>query len=157
LDAQVPGGMLSNLHSQLKGQGKLDLMPQILEEIPRVRADAGYIPLVTPTSQIVGTQASLNVMTGQRYSMITSEFKNIMLGKYGRLPGPANPDVVAKCSPDGIIYDQRPGEYAEKTDMAKVIADAGPVLHTKQDMLLYLLFPQPAKTFLTKKYAAKIA
>lgn len=157
LDAQVPGGMLSNLHSQLKQQGKLDLMPQILEEIPRVRADSGYIPLVTPTSQIVGTQASLNVMTGQRYSMITTEFKNIMLGKYGRTPGPVNPEVLAKCSPDGVVYSDRPAEYAEKIDMQKVIADAGSVIRSKRDMLLYLLFPQPGKVFLTKKYAEKPA
>lgn len=154
LDAQVPGGMLSNLHSQLKQQGKLDLMPQILEEIPRVRADAGYIPLVTPTSQIVGTQASLNIMTGQRYSMVTNEFKNILMGKYGRTPGPVNPDVLKICSPDGTTFSDRPAEYAEKIDMPKVIADAGSVIHSKRDMLLYLLFPQPAKAFLTKKYGA---
>jgi pyruvate/oxaloacetate carboxyltransferase len=152
LDAQVPGGMLSNLHNQLKEQGKLDLMPQILEEIPKVRADAGFVPLVTPTSQIVGTQASLNVITGQRYGMITNEFKNMMLGKYGKTPGPTNPDVVLLCSPDGTTYTDRPADYAPKLDMQALIADAGSVINTKKDMLLYMLFPQPAKAFLAKKY-----
>lgn len=153
LDAQVPGGMLSNLHSQLKQQGKLDLLPAILEEIPRVRADAGYVPLVTPTSQIVGTQASMNIMTGQRYSMINNEFRNLMLGKYGRLPVPGNPEVIKLCAPDGIVFSNRPAEYAAEIDMAKVIADAGPLLRTSTDILLYLLFAGPAKAFLTKKYA----
>jgi pyruvate/oxaloacetate carboxyltransferase len=157
LDAQVPGGMLSNLHSQLKDQGKLDLMPQILEEIPRVRADAGYVPLVTPTSQIVGTQASLNVMTGNRYSMITNEFRNMMLGKYGRLPVPGNQEVILKCAPDGKVFSNRPAEYAADIDMGKVMADCGPLLKSNTDILLYLLFAAPAKAFLAKKYAPATA
>jgi len=151
LDAQVPGGMISNLHNQMKEQGKLDQMPRILEEIPRVRAEAGYVPLVTPTSQIVGTQAAMNVLTGDRYSMITNEFRNMVLGKYGRLPGPPNPEVVARCSPDGTLFTKRPGAYAQEVDMTKVAEEMGGMLKSRRDTLLYLLFPGPTKIFLQKR------
>ena len=154
LDAQVPGGMISNLHKQLKDQGKLDQMPQILEEVPRVRQDTGYVPLVTPTSQIVGTQAAFNVITGSRYSMMTNEFKDLILGKYGRAPGTPNPDVIKLASPDGKTFSERPANYAPRVDLEKVYAEHGDVIKTHRDLLLILLFPGPAKAFLSKKSAA---
>jgi len=148
LDAQVPGGMISNLHNQMKEQGKLDLMPKILEEIPRVRAEAGYVPLVTPTSQIVGTQAAMNVMTGDRYSLITSEFRSMVLGKYGRLPAEPSEEVVLKCSPDGSRFDKAPRSYASEPDIEKMQNDAGNLIRTTRDQLLYMLFPAPWKKFM---------
>lgn len=157
LDAQVPGGMISNLHNQMKEQGKLDQMPRILEEIPKVRAESGYVPLVTPTSQIVGTQAAMNVLTGQRYSMITNEFRNMVLGKYGRLPGAPDPEVVKHCSPDGTMFTKRPGDYAEEMDMSKIAEETEGLLKSRRDMLLYLLFPGPTKNFLQKREAMAVA
>lgn len=100
---QVPGGMISNLSSQLKDQGALHRMDEVLKEIPKVREDLGYPPLVTPTSQIVGTQAALNVITGERYKSITTEVKNYFLGQYGKAPGEINNDIQAKA-----IGDQQP-------------------------------------------------
>ena len=91
--SQIPGGMLSNMESQLKQQGAGDRMKEVLEEIPLVRKDTGYVPLVTPSSQIVGTQAVLNVLMG-RYKVLTGEFADLMLGYYGAVPGEKNPDVV---------------------------------------------------------------
>ncbi len=151
LDAQVPGGMISNLHNQMKEQGKLSEMPKILEEIPKVRAEAGYVPLVTPTSQIVGSQAAMNVLTGERYSMITNEFRALVLGKYGRLPGPPSEEVVLKCSPDGTRFSKRPGDYAEDLDMSVAAAEMDGLLKSNRDTLLYLLFPAPTKAFLEKR------
>ncbi|MHB1156829.1 MAG: oxaloacetate decarboxylase subunit alpha [Phycisphaerales bacterium] len=151
LDAQVPGGMISNLHKQLKDQGKLDLLPQILEEVPKVRADAGYIPLVTPTSQIVGTQASFNIITGKRYGMLTNEFKNLVLGKYGRTPGSPNIEVVKLCSPDGKTFSDRPAAYAPKTDLEAIYKEHGSAIQSNRDLLLILLFAAPARAFLDKR------
>jgi len=151
LEAQIPGGMISNLHNQMKEQGRLDLMPEIMKEVPRVRAEAGYVPLVTPTSQIVGTQAAMNVMTGDRYSMITTEFKAMVLGKYGRLPGEPDPDVVAKCSPTGERWSGAPREYAPRPDFEKMRHDVGELIGTERDQLLYQLFPGPAKAFFEKR------
>ncbi len=147
LDAQVPGGMISNLHNQLKEQGKLDEMPKILEEIPRVRAEAGFVPLVTPTSQIVGSQAAMNVITGERYKVISNEFRAMVLGKYGRLPGPPSPEVVAKCAPDGETFDKRPGDYAPEPDLTAITEEVGDHIRGPRDQLLYMLFPAPAKKF----------
>ena len=97
---QVPGGMLSNLLSQLKQAGREDQLEQVLEEVPRVRQDAGYPPLVTPTSQIVGTQAVFNVISGQRYGMVTKEFKGLVRGEYGRTPVPISDEFVKKIVGD---------------------------------------------------------
>ncbi|MCK4871102.1 MAG: hypothetical protein KAS72_00085 [Phycisphaerales bacterium] len=154
LDAQVPGGMISNLHNQLKQQDKLDEMPKILAEIPKVRAESGYVPLVTPTSQIVGTQAAMNVLTGERYGMISNEFRNLVLGKYGKLPGEPSREVVLKCSPDGKTFTKRPGDYVDDVDLAKAQKEAGGLLKSNRDTLLYLLFPGPAKAFLEKRAAS---
>jgi pyruvate/oxaloacetate carboxyltransferase len=151
LESQIPGGMISNLHKQLKDQGKLDQMPQILEEVPKVREDSGYVPLVTPTSQIVGTQAAMNVLTGDRYSMITNEFRNMMLGKYGRTPGPVDKEVLHKCSAEGEVLTDRPAAYAPKPDLEQLFADHGDVIRNQRDALLLLLFPGPARQFLEKR------
>ena len=151
IKAQIPGGMISNLHNQLKQQNKLDLMPRILEEVPKVRKDTGYVPLVTPTSQIVGTQASFNVMTGESYKMMSNEFRNLIMGKYGKTPGPVNPDVLAKASPDGSAYTERPASYTERINMADFQKEHADVIKTQRDVLLLLLFPGPAKQFLSKR------
>lgn len=151
LDAQVPGGMISNLHNQLKEQGQLDQMPKILEEIPRVREEAGYIPLVTPTSQIVGSQAAMNVITGERYKVISNEFRSVILGKYGRLPGEPDPDVVRKCSPDGQRFDKAPRDYAPEPDLSAIPKEVSAMMRSGRDQLLYTLFPMPAKAFFEKR------
>jgi len=154
LDAQVPGGMLSNLRNQLKEQGKLDLMPKILEEVPRVRADAGYVPLVTPTSQIVGSQAAFNVMTGQPYSMMTKEFKALVAGRYGRLPGPASAKVLDQVVAAGEqVCTKRPADYVPDLDLTEVYAQNAGLLRNHRDLLLVLLFPLPGKQFLSKQMA----
>src|SRR5919108_536029 len=108
LTSQIPGGMLSNLAAQLAEQNALDKMKQVLEEVPRVRADMGYPPLVTPSSQIVGTQATLNVLTGERYKVITNETKNYFRGLYGRPPGPLNEEILARSLGDDEPVRTRP-------------------------------------------------
>lgn len=155
LDAQVPGGMLSNLHNQLKEQGKLELMPKILEEVPRVRKAAGYVPLVTPTSQIVGSQAAFNVMTGTAYSMMTKEFKALMAGRYGKLPGPADPEVLQRVQEAGeTICTRRPADDVPEVDLSKIFTADGPGPKTQRDALLAVLFPAAIKPFFEKRAAA---
>jgi pyruvate/oxaloacetate carboxyltransferase len=151
LDAQVPGGMISNLHNQLKEQGKLDLMPQILEEVARVRKAAGYLPLVTPTSQIVGSQAAFNVIQGKPYAFVSEPFRDVLMGKYGRLPGPADPEVLKIVSRGEEPRIGRPADYVPDIDLRKVFADNQGLIQTHRDLLLMLLFPMPAKQFLTKR------
>lgn len=142
---QVPGGMLSNLISQLKQQNAEDKYYEVLAEVPRVRKDFGYPPLVTPTSQIVGTQAVLNVLMG-RYKMISKESKGILRGEYGRLPGEVNEEVrrmaigddeVITCRPADLIEPELPKYREETKDFAK----------SEEDVLSYALFPQVAKKF----------
>ncbi len=153
LEAQVPGGMISNLHNQLKDQGKLDLMPQILEEVPRVRAAAGYVPLVTPTSQIVGSQAAFNVMTGSPYSMMTKEFKALVAGRYGKCPAPPDPAVLEKVKLAGeTICTKRPADYVPDMDLMAVFKE-NPLIESNRDALLSILFAMPAKTFFEKRAA----
>lgn len=150
-EAQVPGGMLSNLHNQLKEMGQLQQMDKVLEEIPRVRADAGYVPLVTPTSQIVGSQAAFNVITGQRYSIVPDPFKMILKGEFGRTPAPCNPDVVTKV----LGSSEKPKKYRAASYLPPVMEDPYdlPFVKTHQDLLLYLLFGQSAEKFLKTKYS----
>ncbi len=149
LDAQIPGGMISNLHSQLKDQGQLELMPKILEEVPRVRAEAGYVPLVTPTSQIVGTQAAMNIMTGERYKMVTKEFRNMVLGLYGKLPGPASKDLIDQLTQQsGGTYTERPANYVDRPDPAAISEKMPGLINSNRDLLLSILFPAPAEKFL---------
>jgi len=144
---QVPGGMLSNLMSQLKQAGKEEKLTEVLEEVPRVRADVGYPPLVTPSSQIVGTQAVFNVLMGERYKTCTKEFKDIVLGKYGKTPVAIDPDFAK-----AIIGDQTPITYRPADDLApeleKLRAEipAG-YLEQDEDVLSYALFDKVALKF----------
>lgn len=153
LDAQVPGGMISNLYNQLKEINQLDQLPKILDEIPRVRKDAGYVPLVTPTSQIVGTQATFNVTSGAPYKIASQEFKDLVLGKYGRTPAPIPLETVRRiCGPKAEPLTMRPGQYLKPIDVVNDVSGKTKWARTVRDQLLYLLFPKPAEEFLKKKY-----
>ena len=153
LDAQVPGGMISNLHHQLKEQNQLDKMPRILEEIPRVRAAAGYVPLVTPTSQIVGTQAAFNVLQGEPYAMVTEPFRDLLMGRYGRLPAPPDPDVLKKVSRGQPPLTRRPATYVPPVDLDAMLREHGHLVRGDSDLLLLLMFPVAARKFLTDRLA----
>lgn len=154
LESQIPGGMISNLHNQLKEQGKLDQMPAILEEVIKVRKAAGYLPLVTPTSQIVGTQAAFNVIQGKPYSIVSQQFRDVMMGNYGRLPGPIDPEVLAKVSNGQSAFHGRPADRVDDADLAAVYRDGGDLIKSHRDLLLMLLFPAPAKKFLEARAAS---
>lgn len=152
---QVPGGMISNLSNQLKEQGALGKMDAVLAEIPRVREDLGYPPLVTPTSQIVGTQAVLNVMTGDRYKSITNEVKNYLLGHYGKAPGKVNEQVrnlavgnveVLTCRPADLLEDEMNNLRVQCENLAK----------SEEDVLTYAMFPDMAQTFLQERNAGTL-
>lgn len=147
---QVPGGMLSNLLSQLELQNASDRLTDVLAEIPRVRAEVGYPPLVTPLSQIVGTQAVINVLTGKRWNIVPQEMKDYIRGLYGRAPGPMDPDVVAKvlCGTAPLDPDVRPGSMATTT-YADVEAEIGDLAKSEEDVLMYALFPNEARAYLT--------
>ena len=157
LESQIPGGMYSNLYNQLKEQGKLEMLDQILEEVPRVRKAAGYLPLVTPTSQIVGTQAAFNVMQGQPYAFVSEPFRDVMMGKYGKLPGPVDPEVLQKVSKGEQPQTGRPADFIEDIDLEKIYAENGDLIHSQKDLLLMILFPMPAKQFLEKHQKAASA
>ena len=131
---QVPGGMLSNLLSQLKQAGKEDRLQDVLNEVPRVRKDAGSPPLVTPTSQIVGTQAVFNVISGERYSMCTNEFKDLVAGKYGTTPMPINDKFRKKIIGDMDIIDCRPADLL-KPELHKLRADISEWIEQEEDVL----------------------
>lgn len=146
LTSQIPGGMLSNLAAQLTEQNALDRMKEVLDEVPRVRKEMGYPPLVTPTSQIVGTQATLNVLTGERYKVITTETKNYFLGLYGRAPGQVDLDVMARATGDETPIKSRPADRLEpELDEAKkeLLASAQSI----EDQLSFVLFPAIASDF----------
>ena len=151
---QVPGGMLSNLISQLKQANAEDKYYEVLAEIPRVRKDFGYPPLVTPTSQIVGTQAVLNVLSGERYKMITKESKGLLRGEYGKLPGEVNEEVRKKAIGNDEVITCRPADLLEP-ELEKYRAEAGDLAKCDEDVLSLALFPQVAKKFLEAKYAPK--
>ena len=142
---QVPGGMLSNLISQLKQQNAEDKYYEVLAEVPRVREDFGYPPLVTPTSQIVGTQAVLNVLMG-RYKMISKESKGILRGEYGRLPGKVNEDVRKLAIGDEEVITVRPADLIEP-ELEKYREETKDFAKSEEDVLSYALFPQVAKKF----------
>lgn len=152
---QVPGGMISNLSNQLKDQGALDRMDEVLAEIPRVRKDLGYIPLVTPTSQIVGTQAVLNVMTGQRYKSITNEVKNYFLGQYGKAPSEVNPDVKKLAIGDATPITHRPADSLTP-EMAKLTSEAERFAKSEEDVLTFAMFPDIGKTYLQERNAGSL-
>lgn len=145
---QVPGGMLSNLISQLKQAGKEDRYYDVLAEIPRVRADFGYPPLVTPSSQIVGTQAVMNIITGERYKTFTKESKAMLRGEYGKLPGEVNEAVRAKAgiSPEEVITC-RPADLLEP-ELPKYREEFRTIAQSDEDVLSLALFPQVAPKFL---------
>lgn len=143
---QVPGGMLSNLLNQLKQQNAQDRFYDVLAEIPRVREDFGYPPLVTPTSQIVGTQAVLNVLTGERYKMVTKESKGLLRGEYGRLPGKVNEEVRRKAIGDDEVITCRPADLLEP-ELDKLKEEIGDLAKSEEDVLSYAMFPQVAKDF----------
>ncbi len=147
---QVPGGMLSNLLSQLKQANAEDKFYDVLAEIPNVRKDFGYPPLVTPTSQIVGTQAVLNVLSGERYKMITKESKGLLRGEYGQVPGEVNEEVRRKAIGDDEVITCRPADLIEP-ELEKYKAEAGELAKCEEDVLSYALFPQVAETFLKKR------
>ncbi len=149
---QIPGGMLSNTRNQLREFGMEDKFFQVLEEMPRVREDLGFPPLVTPTSQMVGTMAMMNVMMGERYKMVPNEIKDLVRGKYGRLPGTINAEVQQK-----IIGDEQPITYRPADDFAPQmeeitadLASKGFVNITDEDVLTYAMFPEVATQYFEK-------
>ena len=143
---QIPGGMLSNLISQLKQAGAMDKFDAVLEEVPRVRADLGYPPLVTPTSQIVGSQAVLNVLSGERYKIVTNEVKGVAAGEYGRTPAPIDPGFQKRILGDKPVIDCRPADLLEDR-LPQLRTEAAPYIQQEEDVLTYALFPQPALKF----------
>ncbi|MCL1846604.1 MAG: acetyl-CoA carboxylase biotin carboxyl carrier protein [Coriobacteriia bacterium] len=150
---QVPGGMMSNLISQLEIQKASDRLPDVMEEMPRVRAEVGYPPLVTPLSQIVGTQAVINVLTGKRWSIISKEMKDYILGYYGKAPGPLDKDVVARVlsDPEAKMLDPDIAPSSLVTDTYKEVAqEAGELARSEEDVLMWALFPNEARTYLAK-------
>ena len=148
---QVPGGMISNLESQLREQGALDRLPEVLEEIPIVRAEVGFPPLVTPMSQIVGTQAVLNVLSGKRWHIVPDEMKAYLRGRYGRAPGPVSPEIVERVLGDEQPIHVRPGALLTETLDAYAL-EIGDLARSEEDVLSYALFPQTARTYLEKHH-----
>jgi oxaloacetate decarboxylase alpha subunit len=148
---QVPGGMMSNLVSQLEIQKSSDRLPDVMEEIPRVRAEVGYPPLVTPLSQIVGTQAVFNVLTGKRWSVVSTEMKDYIAGYYGKAPGPLDSEIVKRVLGDMPQLDKdTPPSSLVTTTFDEVAAEAGDLAQTEEDVLMWALFPNEARTFLSK-------
>ncbi len=151
---QVPGGMLSNLLSQLKQAGKEDQLTEVLKEVPRVRKDAGYPPLVTPSSQIVGTQAVFNVIMGERYKMVTKEFKGIVRGEYGQTPVPIDPEFRKKIIGDEAPIDCRPADLLEP-ELDKLRKECAEWTEQEEDVLSYAQFGQVAVKFFENRRNAK--
>ena len=149
---QVPGGMLSNLLSQLKQANAEEKMEEVLAEVPRVRRDFGYPPLVTPTSQIVGSQAVLNVLAGERYKMFPKESKMLLKGEYGRLPGEVNEEVRKKALGGEALIECRPADLIAP-EMERLRKETAEYARTEEDVLSCALFPQVAPDFLKRKYA----
>ena len=152
---QVPGGMLSNLLKQLKDAGKSDKLTEVLEEVPRVREEAGYPPLVTPTSQIVGTQAALNVILGERYKMCNGQFKDLVAGKYGTTPVPIDPKFRKKIIGDQKPIDCRPADLLEP-ELESLRAKIPEWIEQEEDVLTYAQFPEVAPKFFKARRDAKL-
>ena len=155
LKYQVPGGMLSNLINQLKQANASDKFYEVLAEVPRVREDFGYPPLVTPTSQIVGTQAVMNVLCGERYKMNPKESQGLMRGEYGRLPAPVNEEVRRKVIGDAEVITCRPADLL-KPELEKYRSEIGEYITQEEDVLTYALFPQVATKFFKARQAKTI-
>lgn len=149
---QVPGGMISNLYTQLREQGELSRMNDVFQEIPRVRQDLGYPPLVTPTSQIVGTQALLNVLTGGRYKTITNEVKLYLQGRYGHAPGAVNPIVRQQAIGNEDVIDVRPADLLED-EMDNLREEIGALAQSEEDVLSFAMFPEIGRDFLENRAA----
>ena len=152
---QVPGGMISNLSHQLKEQGALQRMHEVLAEIPRVREDLGFPPLVTPTSQIVGTQAVLNVLTGARYKSITNEVKLYLQGRYGQAPGTVNDSVRKLAIGDEEVITCRPADRL-KPEMDRLRHDIGDLAKSEEDVLTFAMFPEIGRKFLEERAAGTL-
>lgn len=151
---QVPGGMLSNLVSQLKQAGKEDKYLDVLKEVPKVREDLGYPPLVTPTSQIVGTQAVMNVISGERYKMVPKETKGVVKGEYGRTPAPISDEIVKKIIGDDERITCRPADLIPN-ELDKIRAEMGEYLEQDEDVLTYAMYPQVAPKYFEYRKAQK--
>ena len=150
LQYQVPGGMLSNLVSQLKGAGKEDKLSEVLAEVPKVRADCGFPPLVTPTSQIVGTQAVFNVILGERYKTVTKEFKGLVKGEYGKTPVDIDPDFRKKIIGDEQPVDCRPADLLSP-ELDKLREEIKPLAEQEEDVLSYAQFGAVAEKFFERR------
>jgi pyruvate/oxaloacetate carboxyltransferase len=149
--AQIPGGMFTNLYNQLKSIGQLEILEAVMEEVPRVRQQTGYPPLVTPTSQIIGSQATYNVMMGKPYSTVSNEFKMLLRGEFGKTPVPPDPALLKQVlSPDEKILTYRPASYL----LPILEDDQRPYyVQTQKERLLHHMLGQPADAFLKKRYA----
>ena len=157
LEYQLPGGMLSNLLSQLKQQNASDKYEDVLKEIPKVRADLGYPPLVTPLSQMVGTQATMNVLRGKRYSMVSNEIKDLVLGKYGKTPGEMNPKIVKDIAGDNEIITCRPADLIapQFEDAKKDLKSKGFKRVTDEQVLNYIFMPNFTTALMEKQSGEK--
>ncbi|MGG2398907.1 sodium-extruding oxaloacetate decarboxylase subunit alpha [Pseudomonas sp. SH1-B] len=152
---QVPGGMISNLANQLKEQGALNRMNEVLEEIPRVRADLGFPPLVTPTSQIVGTQAFFNVLAGERYKTITNEVKLYLQGRYGKAPGKVDEQLRKQAIGSEEVIDVRPADLL-KPELARLREEIGSLASCEEDVLTFAMFPDIGRKFLEERAAGTL-
>ncbi|WP_207884976.1 sodium-extruding oxaloacetate decarboxylase subunit alpha [Pseudomonas sp. 30_B] len=152
---QVPGGMISNLANQLKEQGALNRMPEVLAEIPRVREDLGFPPLVTPTSQIVGTQAFFNVLAGERYKTITNEVKLYLQGRYGKAPGKIDETLRRQAIGNEEVIDVRPADLI-KPELNKLREEIGSLAKSEEDVLTYAMFPDIGRKFLEERAAGTL-
>jgi oxaloacetate decarboxylase alpha subunit len=150
LTYQIPGGMISNLVSQLREQNAVDRLPEVLQEVPKVRQELGYPPLVTPTSQIVGTQAVLNVLLGERYKVIPKEVQAFVRGLYGRPPGPIDPATQRRIIGDEQPIQGRPADLLSP-ELPKARQEAGEWAQSEEDVLSYALFPQVAREFFQRR------
>ncbi len=147
---QIPGGMISNLATQLREAKKMDKIHEVYEEVPRVRADLGYVPLVTPTSQIVGTQATYNIITGQRYKTCTNETKNLVRGMYGRTPAPISAEIRKKIIGDEKPITVRPADLLPP-EFERMANEAKPYARSDEDVLSYALFPAVALEYFKER------
>ena len=151
---QIPGGMLSNLISQLKQQNSLDKLEEVLQETPRVRKDLGYPPLVTPMSQMVGVQAAINVLMGERYKNVSNEVKAYFRGEYGKAPGELNQELVNNVLGDETPITVRFADTLEPV-FEKTKKELGSMAHSDEDVLSYIAFPQIAEKFFKEREERK--
>jgi biotin carboxyl carrier protein len=155
---KIPGGMIANMVANLEEAGKPELMDQALKEVPSVEADLGYPPLLTPLSQIVGVQATLNVISGERYKIITSETRDYVEGKYGIPPGPINKELMQKIMGDEEPdYSIRAGDLADQEDWDKAVETLGPLAKSDEDIIMGVMFPMQAKELLELRESGKLA